>query len=178
MGGGLFPGTAGVSDAKDVKFDNTEASLTGDPDDVQGAIEAVKGEINNISAGGLADIDLLPGDTVDDNKIDSSLINNATSTGLGVASFPNTTFTVSTAGAVSIKANVFQPYSAALADFSEGSPTGTYNLSGATITFGLERMILHSGHWLRMIFPTSPAPTRPQMLFSRLSRPLWMVQVS
>lgn len=94
--------------------------------------------IENLAVGGLAYIDDLPGDTVNDNKIDSSLINNATSTGLGVASFPNTTFTVSTAGAVSIKANVFQPYSAILDDFSEGSPTGTYDLSGATITFGLE----------------------------------------
>ena len=133
-----FGGPSTAPGAGNVYFDNTDASLAGDPDDVQGAIEAVKTEIDNISVGGLADIDDLPGDTVDDNKIDSSLINNATSTGLGVASFPNTTFTVSTAGAVSIKANVFQPYSAALADFSEGSPTGTYNLSGATINFGLE----------------------------------------
>ena len=133
-----FTSYGGSGTASDITFDNTEASLTGDPDDVQTAIEALKTEIGNISAGTLADIDDLPGDTVDDNKIDSSLINNATSTGLGVASFSNTTFTVSTAGAVSIKANVFQPYSATLADFSEGSPTGTYDLSGATITFGLE----------------------------------------
>ncbi|HRR42127.1 MAG TPA: hypothetical protein P5244_12905, partial [Syntrophales bacterium] len=94
--------------------------------------------IANIEASGLSGVDAIPGDTVDDGKLDSSLINVATSIGLGVASFPNTTFTVSTAGAVSIKAEVFQPYSAALADFSEGSPTGTYDLSGATITFGLE----------------------------------------
>ena len=94
--------------------------------------------IANIEAGGLSGVDAIPGDTVDDGKLDSSLINVATSIGLGVASFPNTTFTVSTAGAVSIKANVFQPYSAILDDFSEGSPTGTYDLSGATITFGLE----------------------------------------
>ena len=94
--------------------------------------------IANIEAGGLSGVDAIPGDTVDDGKLDSSLINVATSIGLGVASFPNTTFTVSTAGAVSIKANVFQPYSATLADFSEGSPTGTYDLSGATITFGLD----------------------------------------
>ena len=133
-----FGSSGGGGTATDITFDNTEASLTGDPDDVQTAIEAVKTEIDNITAGGLADIDDLPGDTVDDNKIDSSLINVATSTGTGVASFPNTTFTVSTAGAVSIKAEVFQPYSAALADFSDASPTGTYDLSGATITFGLE----------------------------------------
>jgi len=133
-----FGSSGGGGTATDITFDNTEASLTGDPDDVQTAIEAVKTEIDNITAGGLADIDDLPGDTVDDNKIDSSLINVATSTGTGVASFPNTTFTVSTAGAVSIKAEVFQPYSAALADFSDASPTGTYDLSGANITFGLE----------------------------------------
>ena len=72
--GGLFPGTAGVSDAKDVKFDNTEASLTGDPDDVQTAIEAVKTEIDNITVGGLADIDHLPGDEVDDDLIDNALL--------------------------------------------------------------------------------------------------------
>ena len=134
--------TAGVPftgsiDAEDVDYPNTK-SISGNPTNVKTAIDGLKTEIGNISAGGLADIDDLPGDTVDDDKIDSSLINNATSTGLGVASFPNTTFTVSTAGAVSIKANVFQPYSATLADFSEGSPTGTYDLSGATITFGLE----------------------------------------
>ncbi len=133
-----FTSYGGSGTASDITFDNTEASLTDDPDDVQGAIEAVKTEIDNISVSGLTDIDDLPGDAVNDGKIDSSLINNATSTGLGVASFPNTTFTVSTAGAVSIKANVFQPYSATLADFSEGSPTGTYDLSGATITFGLK----------------------------------------
>ena len=117
--GGLFPGTAGVSDAKDVKFDNTEASLTGDPDDVQGAIEAAKTEIDNISAGGLADIDLLPGDTVDDNKIDSSLINNAAADG-------------STKGVCTFSASHFSAASGVI------SLNTTLDLSAFTITFGLE----------------------------------------
>ena len=113
--------------------------------------------IANIEAGGLSGVDAIPGDTVDDGKLDSSLINVATSIGLGVASFPNTTFTVSTAGAVSIKANVFQPYSATLADFSEGSPTGTYDLSGATINFGLEDADIPASIARDSELPTAPS---------------------
>ena len=117
--GGLFPGTAGVSDAKDVKFDNTEASITGDPDDVQTAIEAVKTEIDNITVGGLADIDDLPGDAVDDNKIDSSLINNAAADG-------------STKGVCTFSASHFSAASGVI------SLNTTLDLSDFTINFGLE----------------------------------------
>ncbi len=70
--------TAGVPftgsiDAEDVDYPNTK-SISGNPTNVKTAIDGLKTEIDNISAGGLADIDDLPGDTVDDNLIDNALL--------------------------------------------------------------------------------------------------------
>ena len=70
--------TAGVPftgsiDAEDVDYPNTK-SISGNPTNVKTAIDGLKTEIDNISAGGLADIDDLPGDTVNDNLIDNALL--------------------------------------------------------------------------------------------------------
>jgi len=70
--------TAGVPftgsiDAEDVDYPNTK-SISGNPTNVKTAIDGLKTEIDNITVGGLADIDHLPGDTVDDNLIDNALL--------------------------------------------------------------------------------------------------------
>ena len=70
--------TAGVPftgsiDAEDVDYPNTK-SISGNPTNVKTAIDGLKTEIDNIEAGGLADIDDLPGDTVNDNLIDNALL--------------------------------------------------------------------------------------------------------
>ena len=70
--------TAGVPftgsiDAEDVDYPNTK-SISGNPTNVKTAIDGLKTEIGNISASGLADIDDLPGDEVDDNLIDNALL--------------------------------------------------------------------------------------------------------
>lgn len=63
----------GSIDAEDVDYPNTK-SISGNPTNVKTAIDGLKTEIDNISVGGLADIDHLPGDTVDDNLIDNALL--------------------------------------------------------------------------------------------------------
>ena len=115
--------TAGVPftgsiDAEDVDYPNTK-SISGNPTNVKTAIDGLKTEIDNISAGGLADIDDLPGDTVDDNKIDSSLINNAAADG-------------STKGVCTFSASHFSAANGVI------SLNTTLDLSAFTITFGLE----------------------------------------
>jgi hypothetical protein len=132
--------TAGVPftgsiDAEDVDYPNTK-SISGDPTNVKTAIDGLKTEIDNISAGGLAEIDDLPNDTVDDNKIDSALINLATSTGLGVAKFSNTQFNVGTDGLVTAKSNVFQPYDAGLTPWGSISSTAPV-FTGSSIQSGV-----------------------------------------
>ena len=115
--------TAGVPftgsiDAEDVDYPNTK-SISGNPTNVKTAIDGLKTEIGNISAGTLADIDDLPGDAVDDDKIDSSLINNAAADG-------------STKGVCTFNASHFSAASGVI------SLNTTLDLSGFTITFGLE----------------------------------------
>lgn len=115
--------TAGVPftgsiDAEDVDYPNTK-SISGNPTNVKTAIDGLKTEIDNISEGGLADIDDLPGDTVDDNKIDSSLINNAAADG-------------STKGVCTFSASHFSAASGVI------SLNTTLDLSAFTINFGLE----------------------------------------
>ena len=115
--------TAGVPftgsiDAEDVDYPNTK-SISGNPTNAKTAIDGLKTEIDNISAGGLADIDDLPGDTVDDNKIDSSLINNAVADG-------------STKGVCTFSASHFSAANGVI------SLNTTLDLSAFTITFGLE----------------------------------------
>jgi hypothetical protein len=119
-GGGMpFTGSVDWTDvegknASGLPFDNTTAGFTGNPDDVQAALEAAAAAITNIEAGGLSGIDAIPGDTVNDEKLDSSLINNATSTGLGVSMFSNSDFLVTAGGLVSVKPNVFEPADATI----------------------------------------------------------------
>ena len=115
--------TAGVPftgsiDAEDVDYPNTK-SISGNPTNVKTAIDGLKTEIDNISAGGLADIDDLPGDEVDDNKIDSSLINNAAADG-------------STKGVCTFSASHFSAANGVI------SLNTTLDLSAFTINFGLE----------------------------------------
>jgi len=115
--------TAGVPftgsiDAEDVDYPNTK-SISGNPTNVKTAIDGLKTEIGNISAGSLADIDDLPGDTVDDNKIDSSLINNAAADG-------------STKGVCTFNASHFSAANGVI------SLNTTLDLSAFTINFGLE----------------------------------------
>ena len=115
--------TAGVPftgsiDAEDVDYPNTK-SISGNPTNVKTAIDGLKTEIGNISAGTLADIDDLPGDTVDDNKIDSSLINNAAADG-------------STKGVCTFSASHFSAANGVI------SLNTTLDLSAFTINFGLE----------------------------------------
>jgi hypothetical protein len=132
--------TAGVPftgsiDAEDVDYPNTK-SISGNPTNVKTAIDGLKTEINSISSVGLADIDDLPGDTVDDNKIDSALINLATSTVLGVAKFSNTQFNVGEDGLVTAKSNVFQPYDAGLTPWGSVSSTAPV-FTGSSIQSGV-----------------------------------------
>ena len=108
----------GSIDAEDVDYPNTK-SISGNPTNVKTAIDGLKTEIDNISVGGLADIDDLPGDTVDDNKIDSSLINNAAADG-------------STKGVCTFSASHFSAASGVI------SLNTTLDLSAFTINFGLE----------------------------------------
>ena len=115
--------TAGVPftgsiDAEDVDYPNTK-SISGNPTNVKTAIDGLKTEIGNISAGTLADIDDLPGDEVDDNKIDSSLINNAVADG-------------STKGVCTFSASHFSAANGVI------SLNTTLDLSAFTINFGLE----------------------------------------
>lgn len=70
--------TAGVPftgsiDAEDVDYPNTK-SISGNPTNVKTAIDGLKTEIDNITVGGLADIDHLPGDAIDNNLIDKALV--------------------------------------------------------------------------------------------------------
>lgn len=115
--------TAGVPftgsiDAEDVDYPNTK-SISGNPTNVKTAIDGLKTEIDNITVGGLADIDHLPGDEVDDNKIDSSLINNAAADG-------------STKGVCTFSASHFSAANGVI------SLNTTLDLSAFTINFGLE----------------------------------------
>ncbi|MFA5706846.1 MAG: hypothetical protein WDA41_10865, partial [Candidatus Neomarinimicrobiota bacterium] len=56
---------------------------------VKAKLDAIDSFLEGIDSGTISDIDNLPGDTVDDNKIDSSLINNAAADGStkGVCTF-------------------------------------------------------------------------------------------
>ena len=108
----------GSIDAEDVDYPNTK-SISGNPTNVKTAIDGLKTEIGNISAGTLADIDDLPGDEVDDNKIDSSLINNAAADG-------------STKGVCTFSASHFSAANGVI------SLNTTLDLSAFTINFGLE----------------------------------------
>jgi hypothetical protein len=122
--------------ASKIKYDNSTAGYAGDPTTVEGALNAAKAAIDGISAGAVSDVDIFPGDTVDDNKIDSALINLATSTGPGVAKFSNTQFNVGADGLVTAKSNVFQPYDAGLTPWGSISSTAPV-FTGSSIQSGV-----------------------------------------
>jgi hypothetical protein len=122
--------------ASKIKYDNSTAGYAGDPTTVEGALNAAKAAIDSVSAGAVSDVDIFPGDTVDDDKIDSALINLATSTGLGVAKFSNTQFNVGTDGLVTAKSNVFQPYDAGLTPWGSISSTAPV-FTGSSIQSGV-----------------------------------------
>jgi hypothetical protein len=67
-------GGGGGGTARLTSFTNAVAGLTGDPVNVQTAIEALKTEMGLLEAGGLVDLDDLPLDDTDNNLIDSDIL--------------------------------------------------------------------------------------------------------
>ena len=122
--------------ASKIKYDNSTAGYAGDPTTVEDALNAAKAAIDSVSAGAVSDVDIFPGDTVDDDKIDSALINLATSTGLGVSKYSNSHFEVNAAGLVTVKANTFQPYNAGLTPWGSISSTAPV-FTGSSIQSGV-----------------------------------------
>lgn len=67
--GGLFPGTGGGGSADEVTYDNTASGLTAT--NLKDAVDEVA---TMAGTGGMASVDDLPGDTVNDTKIDVGLL--------------------------------------------------------------------------------------------------------
>ena len=67
--GGLFPGTGGGGSAGEITYDNSTSGLSAT--NLKDAIDEVT---TMAGTGGLASVDDLPGDTVDDTKIDIGLL--------------------------------------------------------------------------------------------------------
>ncbi|MEN6473663.1 MAG: hypothetical protein ABFD81_06595, partial [Syntrophaceae bacterium] len=102
--GGLFPGTMGESAADKITYDNSTSGLTAT--NVNSAIDEVKALVELENTSGIADIDDLPGDTTDDDLIDSALLDADLTTWAGITAAANMGTFLATPSSANLAATV------------------------------------------------------------------------